>query len=91
MADRYAITEDVLSTELDDEAVVVHLDSQRCFRLNDTAAAIWRGLAEGLDRDRIVDRLVERYTVDANGAAAETDRLLGELSARGLIRAVAGD
>jgi hypothetical protein len=87
----YTITDDVLSTDYEDEAVLVHLDSKRCFRLNDTAAEIWRGIAGGLDRDALVARICDTFEVDEKTAAAETDRLLEDLTARRLIRRAQAD
>lgn len=84
----YETTEDVLSTDYEDEAVVVHLESKRCFRLNDTAAAIWRALAERLDRGAILERLHDEYEVDSDTAEEELDRLIDELVDRNLIRPV---
>jgi hypothetical protein len=84
---RYEITDDVLSSHHEGESVLVHLHSKRCFRLNATAAAVWRGLEEGLSREAIVDRLCARFEVDGATAAAEADRLLEELEAARLIRA----
>lgn len=82
----YETTEDVLSTDYEDEAVIVHLESKRCFRLNDTAAAIWRGIAEGMARSAILARIEEAYDVDRDTAGAEIDRMLDELMERRLIR-----
>ncbi len=81
----FEITKDVLSTDYEDEAVIVHLDSKRCFRLNDTAAAIWRCIAEGMSRDAMVTRLCERYDVDGPTAAREVDKIAEDLIERRLI------
>lgn len=82
----YETTEDVLSTDYEDEAVLVHLESKRCFRLNDTAAAIFRGVAGGLSRREMLARLRESYDVDESTAERELDRVIGELIELRLIR-----
>lgn len=82
----YVITDDVLSSHYDEESVLVHLHSKRCFRLNATAAEVWRGLEAGLSREEIAGRLCARYEVESDTAAAEAARLIGELAKNGLIR-----
>lgn len=52
-------------TELDGDYVVVPtqdvVDFSGIVRLNESAKDIWEGIAEGLSKDGIADRLVELY------------------------------
>jgi hypothetical protein len=82
---RYSASPDVLAAHLEGEAVLLHMESKDYFRLNDTAAWIWKGLERGLDHDALVASLLERYEVTPDDAAAELDALLADLSQRGLI------
>jgi hypothetical protein len=76
---RYAIPDGVLTAQLSGEAVLLHLGSKRYFRLNQTGAAIWRGLESGLDVAAITDSLVRQFAVDRETAGAEVVRLLARL------------
>ncbi|HEX7049911.1 MAG TPA: PqqD family protein [Longimicrobiales bacterium] len=79
------IPDDVLVAHLDGEAVLLHMDSKRYFRLNETGQRIWQHLEHGLDRDAIVSALVEEYDVDPATAAAALDGLIEELERHALV------
>jgi hypothetical protein len=85
--DRFAASPEVLAAHLEGEAVLLHMESKDYFRLNDTAAWVWKGLERGLDREALIASLLERYDVTPEQAEAELDGLLGELRRRGLINA----
>jgi len=82
---RYTVSNDVLTAHLEGEAVLLHLKTKRYFRLNETGAAIWKGLEERLSPDDIVAILVKDFEVDAATARAEVERVLGELRERDLL------
>ena len=82
---RYTASPDVLAAHLEGEAVLLHMETKDYFRLNDTAAWIWKGLERGLDRDGLVAALLERYEVSPAEAEAELDALIADLSQRGLV------
>ena len=46
---------------------------------------MWKGLERGLDREGLVEELLANFEVEPDAAAAELDRLLGELRARHLL------
>jgi hypothetical protein len=75
----------VLARRMPGGAVLVHLDANRIFELNETGARIWEMLHEGVDRDGVLQRLAEEFDVDAERAVREVDRLLGELVREGLL------
>jgi len=75
----YRIPKDVFAAQLAGEAVILHLDTKRYYRLNATGAEIWRGLEQGESRDEIVHRLAREFTVDLETAGAEVDRLIADL------------
>jgi hypothetical protein len=84
-ASRYAVPDEVLTAHLEGEAVLLHMDTKNYFRLNATAALLWKGMERGLEREQLLDSLLAEFEVDRPTAAAELDRLLGELAARGLV------
>ena len=50
-ASRYAVPDEVLTAHLEGEAVLLHMDTKNYFRLNATAALLWKGLERGLERE----------------------------------------
>ena len=82
---RYSVPGDVLAAHLEGEAVLLHMDTKEYFRLNATAACVWKGLERGLDRQGLVDELCANFEVEPEAAAAELDRLLRELRTRHLL------
>ena len=86
----HRVPEDVLAAHLDGEAVLLHMDTKNYYRLNATAAHVFRGLERGQGREALLDGLCAEFDVERAVAAAELDRLLGDLSERGLL-APAGD
>jgi hypothetical protein len=87
MSDRteYRVPDDVLAAHLEGEAVLLHMDTKDYFRLNATAACVWKGLERGMGRQALVRELCARFEVEPDAAAAELDRLLAELEERRLV------
>ena len=54
---------DVIVTELDGEAVLLHLDTKMYFSLNAMGVTIWKLLDEGLTLGQIGERLFQEYDV----------------------------
>ncbi len=79
------IRDDVLTAQLQGEAVLLDLQTKRYYRLNATGAMIWKGLQDLLQSREIVDVLVQEFEVDRATAQAETERTLDDLRAQGLI------
>ena len=72
-------------TRIEDQTVVMALDSGDFFALEGTAQAIW-ALIDGVrDRAAILAALEETYAAPADELAADLDRFLGELAAAGLL------
>lgn len=74
-------------TEIDDEIVVMSLDSGDFFSLTGTARAIWDLLDQELDRDGLVAALAREYGVDPDPVGADVDAFLASLAAAGLLAA----
>ncbi|MFN5781997.1 MAG: PqqD family protein [Novosphingobium sp.] len=74
-------------TEIDDETVVMSLDSGDFFSLTGTARSIWQLLDHGYHRDGLVAALAEEYGVAGEAIAGEVDAFLSELTAMGLLGA----
>jgi len=82
------VPEEVLSRELDGEAVLLDLRSGRYFGLNGTGARVWASLKEGLEREQIAVVLTDEFEVTLDRARADVDAFIAALTERGLIRRV---
>src|SRR5438876_962702 len=65
------IPDHVLAAHLQGEAVLLDLETKRYYRLNETAARIWKGLEQSLAPDQITDILVAEFDVDSVTARVE--------------------
>ena len=84
--ENYAASSDVLAAHLPGEAVLLDMETKNYFRLNETAAWIWRELERGQGRSAILASLLARYDVGEADADAELSRILDELAQRGLVK-----
>jgi hypothetical protein len=64
------------------------MDTKLYFQLNATAAAIWRGLEQGLTEGEIAAELCKRYEVSENQAREAVRRLVEGLVERKLVTAI---
>lgn len=80
----HRVPEEVLAAHLEGEAVLLHMETKSYYRLNATAAAVFRGLERGLGREALVDDLCAHFEVERDEASREVERLLAELAERGL-------
>lgn len=76
---------DVVARRLDDEIVLVHLQTNGIYSLNRTGARFWELLAEGNDRQTIEQRLLDEFDIDLAHVAAEIDGMLTLLENAGLV------
>ncbi len=72
-------------TEIDDEVVVMNLESGEFFSLTDTARAIWRLIDGSRDRGALLAELVSEFGAEPGDIAADLDPFLDQLDAAGLI------
>jgi hypothetical protein len=82
----YRIPDDVLTAQLEGEAVLLDLQTKSYYRLNATAARIWKGVEDRLEPSQIVNVLMKEFAVRKKTAQAATERTLRDLCARGLLK-----
>jgi hypothetical protein len=75
----------VVAREVGDQTVLVHLETNRIFALNETAGQAWDLLSKGLDREEIRTRLLGRYSVEDAELDRELDKVFAEWTAEGLV------
>ena len=76
---------DVLVQELDGEAVLLNLASERYFGLDDVGTRIWQHLSTDGRLDRVCERMQAEFDVDAETLRADVLRLVEELIAVGIV------
>jgi hypothetical protein len=70
---------------VDDEALIVDLESGGFFSLDRVGTEVWKGLKDGLDLARIVGAIAEKYGVDQQRVQRDVSELLEELNREGLM------
>jgi hypothetical protein len=77
-----------VSAEVEGESVILNLADGVYYGLDGVGARVWELLSEPCSVARLRDAVTAEYEVDADTAARDLDRLLGELMGRGLVEAV---
>jgi hypothetical protein len=76
---------DILSTEVDDETVILDMDSGKYRGLDDIGTFIWQQLAHDISFGNLCTNLMKRYDVDEKICRHDTLNLLWELEQLKLI------
>lgn len=74
-----------LSSELNDESVILNLDSGIYYGLNEIGARIWELVQQPCSFDRLLNTLLEEYQVSEVVCRQELTRILQELRQAALI------
>jgi len=83
---RVVAPEDVMFRELDGEAVLLNLDNEAYYGLDDVGTRIWELLTSSSSIEVALHRLLQEYDVDEVKLRADLEQLVGELVANGLVR-----
>jgi hypothetical protein len=75
----------VLFKRLGDETVLFHLQTDRFYELNGTAARFWELLHAGCDVAEIRERMLQEFEVDPDQFTGEADTLLAFLTQEDLV------
>ncbi|HWI03247.1 MAG TPA: PqqD family protein [Acidimicrobiales bacterium] len=80
------IGDNVLARSVDDQIVLMNLDTGQCFALNSIAVQIWELLRKGDGPEAVVERLREEYDVEAAILRRDVDDVVDALIEQGLAR-----
>ena len=80
------VSGDVVSRNLMGEAVLLDLATGTYFGLDEVGTRVWQLLERHGSIDAVVPALLEEYAVDEPRVRADVDRLIRELSDKGLVR-----
>ena len=76
----------VLAKRVDDEIVLVHVETNRIYELNRTAASLWDALAGGSSKAELEQQLALEFDVDPEHLSREIDELLRQFASERLIQ-----
>ncbi|MCC7040826.1 MAG: PqqD family protein [Burkholderiales bacterium] len=82
---RITIPDTVLSTELDDEGVLLNLETGEYFGLDDVGLDFWKALAAHGEVGAARGALLARYDVAEDVLARDLDALIATLAKRKLV------
>ncbi len=80
------IGESVLFQELEDEVVLLNMENQEYYGLNDVGARMWKSLMDTGNVAASADRLSGLYEADETVIRADLESLVRDLTAAGLLQ-----
>jgi len=89
-AQRVSIPDSVMFRELEGESVILDLDSESYFGLDQVGTRMWQLVTEADSIQTAFDNLQEEYEVETDRLRADLTELLEVLLARGLIELADG-
>lgn len=78
--------QDVVSCDLDGDAVLLDLETSRYFKLNRVGAHIWEALGGGASVGDVRRSVMESFDVDPDRCVRDIDNLLAALRTAGLVK-----
>jgi len=85
-SDRVKIPDDVLISKLQEESVILNLDSERYFGLDDVGTRILSALTTSDSIEAAYQRLVEEYDVDGQALRLDLLQLVENLLTHGILQ-----
>lgn len=76
---RYIQSKQVVQSKIDDEVVMMDIESGFYFGLNSVASIIWELLKDGKTVDELADYLITEYDVSREQCLEETDILIKKM------------
>lgn len=84
-AARVAVSPNVLFRELDGEAVLLDLGTERYYGLDDVGTRMWSLLSENGEVKAAYERLLSEYNVDPTVLANDLQKWIEQLAAFGML------
>jgi hypothetical protein len=75
----------VLFQELEGEMVLLNLETEHYYGLDDVGTRFWQLLTEHGDMERVLTQMIAEFDVDEATIRADVTRLVSELSTAGLL------
>lgn len=87
---RFEVADSVIYQSVQDEIVLLNLESQQYFGLDSVGADVWRLLLQNGTVDGIVAGMKAVYNAEESVLRSDVGTLLADLTGAGLLREVAG-
>ncbi|HEY1896431.1 MAG TPA: PqqD family peptide modification chaperone [Terracidiphilus sp.] len=84
--DRLTRSRELVSTELDQETVLMSINAGAYYGLEGPARRIWEKLETPMTFAQLVDSLVEEYRVSPETCAEDVQKFLADMEKEGLLR-----
>jgi translation initiation factor IF-2 len=81
--------DDWVGTQVDEEFVMINVESGRYVALNSTAAAVWELMADPQEENALVTRLTRDFDVDRETCALSVSRAMTRMKELGMADEVA--
>jgi len=85
MNQKITISQEVMSQEVSGETVLLDLQSESYFGLDEVGTRIWQLLQEKGDLQSVFDTILQEYDVESEQLKADLDELLAKLTESGLL------
>lgn len=83
--------EDVLFRDVDGEAVILNLDTEIYFGLNDSGTTIWLALTESETVGIAIKKLSQEFEVEESELRADISEFVSRLQEKGLVEVRSGE
>ncbi|MGW8169142.1 MAG: PqqD family protein [Sulfurovaceae bacterium] len=80
-------SETVATQEVDDEIIILDMNTENYFGLNKIGSAIWQAMKEKQVLNEVYETLLERYDVEAEVLMADLENFVEKLLISGLAKA----
>lgn len=84
--DRYQCSPEVLFQEVNGEIVLLDLEAETYFGLNESGAVVWQLLQKELNVEQIIEHLLSEFDVTPETAGKDVRELLEQLEKAQLVR-----
>lgn len=91
LADRVTVPSHVLIRFLDKEAVILNIETERYFGLDETGTRMWQLVTAAPNVDTAYRQLLDEYDVQDEQLRQDLVELLGQLAENGLIQVASVD
>lgn len=89
LTDRFKAAADVIATEMDSEAVLMHVPEGMYFSLNETGRIIWKELENGvISLSKMIEVIRQQYEIDEEQCRRDLEELLDSMSQKGVLEKV---
>ncbi len=75
----------IISRIINNELLIIDLDSGKQFSLNQSGTSIWKSIATGKNLDSCILKLAQKYHVSPEKIKKDASLLIKDLSRKGLI------